>query len=56
MKLVTRLAELQHEGGRAVLFTVVAGDGVGSKALVVEGCETIGGGAGTAERCATAGD
>ena len=44
MRLVTRLAELQHEGGRAVLFTVVEGDGVGAKALVVEGGETIGDG------------
>jgi xanthine dehydrogenase accessory factor len=42
--LVNRLAELQHEGGRAVLFTVVEGDGVGAKALVVEDGETIGDG------------
>ena len=44
MKLVSRLAELGESGGRAVLFTVVEGDGVGSKALVVEGGETIGDG------------
>jgi len=44
VSLVTRLARLQAEGGRAVLFTVVEGDGVGSKALVVEGGETIGDG------------
>ena len=35
MKLVSRLAELAESGGRAVLFTVVEGDGVGSKSLVV---------------------
>jgi xanthine dehydrogenase accessory factor len=44
VKLVERLAELQATGGRAVLFTVVEGDGVGSKALVVEDGETIGDG------------
>ena len=44
MKLVSRLAELGESGGRAVLFTVVEGEGVGSKALVVEGAETIGDG------------
>ena len=44
MKLVSRLAELAESGGRAVLFTVVEGEGVGTKALVVEGGETIGDG------------
>jgi len=39
-----RLARLQDDGGRAVLFTVVEGDGVGAKALVVEGGETTGDG------------
>ena len=44
MSLVRRLAQLREEGGRAVLFTVVEGDGVGAKALVVEGEETLGDG------------
>ncbi len=44
MSLLHRLAELQETGGRAVLFTVVEGDGVGGKALVVEGGETLGDG------------
>jgi xanthine dehydrogenase accessory factor len=44
VKLVSRLAELGESGGRAVLFTVVEGEGVGSKALVVEGAETLGDG------------
>jgi xanthine dehydrogenase accessory factor len=44
MSLLHRLAGLATSGERAVLFTVVAGDGVGSKALVVEGGETIGDG------------
>jgi xanthine dehydrogenase accessory factor len=44
VKLVSRLAELGESGGRAVLFTVVEGEGVGSKALVIEGAETIGDG------------
>ena len=42
MKLLHRLAELTHSGERAVLFTVVEGEGVGAKALVVEGGETLG--------------
>jgi xanthine dehydrogenase accessory factor len=42
--VVHRLAELARTGERAVLFTVVEGDGVGAKALVVEGGETIGDG------------
>ena len=37
MKLVERLAALEESGGRCVLFTVVGGDGIGSKLLVVEG-------------------
>jgi xanthine/CO dehydrogenase XdhC/CoxF family maturation factor len=44
VSLVRRLAQLREEGGRAVLFTVVEGDGVGAKALVVEGAETLGDG------------
>ena len=44
MSLVRRLAQLRQKGGRAVLFTVVEGDGVGAKALVVEGAETLGDG------------
>jgi xanthine dehydrogenase accessory factor len=44
MSLVHRLTELAGSGGRAVLFTVVEGDGVGAKALVVEGGETLGDG------------
>ena len=44
MKLVSRLAGLRESGGRAVLFTVVEGDGAGAKALVVEDGETIGDG------------
>ena len=40
-----RLRRASREaGGRAVLFTVVEGDGVGGKALVVEGGETLGDG------------
>ena len=42
--LLQRLAELRESGGRAVLFTVVEGDGVGAKALVVEGGDTLGNG------------
>jgi xanthine dehydrogenase accessory factor len=44
MTLLRRLAELRASGGRAVLFTVVEGAGVGAKALVVEGGETVGNG------------
>jgi xanthine dehydrogenase accessory factor len=44
VKLVHRLAELAEAGGRAVLFTVVEGDDVGAKLLVVEGGETLGDG------------
>jgi len=42
--LVGRLSALRESGGRAVLFTVVEGNGVGAKALVVEGGETTGDG------------
>jgi xanthine dehydrogenase accessory factor len=44
MTLVHRLASLAGSGERAVLFTVVEGEGVGGKALVVEGGETLGAG------------
>ncbi len=37
MTLVDRLVAVQSSGARAVLFTVVEGDGAGSKALLVEG-------------------
>jgi xanthine dehydrogenase accessory factor len=42
--LVGRLTTLRELGGRGVLFTVVEGNGVGAKALVVEGGETVGDG------------
>jgi len=42
--LIEQLSRLQREGGRAVLFTVIEGDGLGSKLLVVEGGETAGDG------------
>jgi xanthine dehydrogenase accessory factor len=42
VSLLDRLGRLQKEGGRAVLFTVVEGDGVGAKSLAIEGGETIG--------------
>jgi xanthine dehydrogenase accessory factor len=42
--LLERLARLGEDGGRAVLFTVVEGDGVGAKSLVVEEGETLGDG------------
>ncbi|HEX5585274.1 XdhC family protein [Gaiella sp.] len=44
MTLIERLARLRDGGGRAVLFTVVEGDGAGAKALVVEGGDTTGDG------------
>ena len=44
MTLLERLARLGDDGGRAVLFTVVEGDGAGAKALVVENGETVGDG------------
>jgi xanthine dehydrogenase accessory factor len=42
--VIDRLLELQRDGGRAVLLTVIEGDGVGGKVLVVEGGETLGDG------------
>jgi xanthine dehydrogenase accessory factor len=42
--VIEQLSRLQREGGRAVLFTVIEGDGLGSKLLVVEGGETAGDG------------
>jgi xanthine dehydrogenase accessory factor len=42
--VLSRLRELLRDGGRGVLFTVVEGDGVGAKALVVEGGDTTGDG------------
>ena len=42
--MIDRLLELQRQGRRAVLFTVVAGDALGSKLLVVEAGETAGDG------------
>jgi xanthine dehydrogenase accessory factor len=42
--LIERLLRLQREGGRGVVFTVIAGDGLGGKLLVVEGGETAGDG------------
>jgi xanthine dehydrogenase accessory factor len=42
VELIRRLHDLRESGGRGVLFTVVDGDGVGGKALVVEGGETVG--------------
>jgi xanthine dehydrogenase accessory factor len=41
VKLVARLTSLRESGERGVLFTVVEGNGMGAKALVVEGGETI---------------
>jgi xanthine dehydrogenase accessory factor len=40
--VIDRLLELQRQGGRAVLFTVVEGEPLGSKLLVVENGETTG--------------
>jgi xanthine dehydrogenase accessory factor len=44
MSLLHRLAELRASGERGVLFTVVEGDGVGSKELVLETGEHVGSG------------
>jgi xanthine dehydrogenase accessory factor len=44
MNLLHRLAELAGSGERGVLFTVVEGNGLGGKTLVVEDGETVGGG------------
>jgi xanthine dehydrogenase accessory factor len=42
--LVGELAALRASGARGVLFTVVEGEGVGGKALVIEDGATLGGG------------
>jgi xanthine dehydrogenase accessory factor len=44
VSLVHRLAELAQSGGRGILFTVVEGEGSGSKTLVVEDGDTVGSG------------
>jgi xanthine dehydrogenase accessory factor len=42
--VINRLLALQRDGGRGVVLTVVEGDGLGTKLLVVEGGETVGDG------------
>ena len=42
MKLLERLAQLRESEERGILFTVVEGDGVGSKLLALESGERIG--------------
>ena len=42
--MIERLLALQREGGRGVVLTVVEGEGVGTKLLVVEGGEAVGDG------------
>ena len=42
--MIDRLLALQRDGGRGVLLTVVEGEALGSKLLVVEGGETVGDG------------
>ena len=42
--MIERLLALQRDGGRGVVLTVVEGDGLGTKLLVVEGGETVGDG------------
>lgn len=42
--MIERLLALQRDGGRGVVLTIVEGDGVGTKLLVVEGGETVGNG------------
>jgi xanthine dehydrogenase accessory factor len=42
MTIVDRLAGVQEDSGRAVLFTVLEGSDAGRKLLVVEGAETLG--------------
>jgi xanthine dehydrogenase accessory factor len=44
VSLLHRLSELRASGERGVLFTVVEGDGVGGKELVLETGERLGGG------------
>ena len=42
--MIERLLALQRDGGRGVVLTVVEGEGLGTKLLVVEGGETVGDG------------
>jgi xanthine dehydrogenase accessory factor len=42
--VIERLLALQRDGGRGVVLTVVEGEGLGTKVLVVEGGETVGDG------------
>jgi xanthine dehydrogenase accessory factor len=42
--VIQRLLEVQRDGGRAVVFTVIEGEGLGTKLLVVEGGDTAGDG------------
>ena len=42
--MIERLLALQRDGGRGVVLTVVEGDDLGTKLLVVEGGETVGDG------------
>jgi xanthine dehydrogenase accessory factor len=42
--VIERLLALQRDRGRGVVLTVVEGDGLGTKLLVVEGGETVGDG------------
>ena len=42
--MIARLVQLQRDGGRAVVLTIVEGEGLGSKLLIVEGGETHGDG------------
>ena len=44
VSLLHRLSELRASGDRGVLFTVVEGDGIGGKELVLETGERLGGG------------
>ena len=44
MSLLHRLSELRGSGDRGVLFTVVEGDGIGGKELLLETGERLGGG------------
>ncbi len=44
MSLLRRLSELRASGERGVLFTVVEGEGIGAKELVLETGERLGGG------------
>ncbi|MEI7759602.1 MAG: XdhC family protein [Thermoleophilia bacterium] len=44
MSLLARLSELNTTGERGVLFTIVEGEGIGAKELVLESGEHVGGG------------